>query len=147
MQAQEQLQAMQDTIERIYGDAQVQLGIGAPTFEMGTVTPGEAKVRVRHNLKPRELSANATPSEFRRWRRKYEQGGHHPRQRTNDLVQPCFLRSQGGRKEGPPGNRLHGSQQIHTTTDSPFPLDERNNRSYTPGSKAVLQVGRSAISS
>ena len=28
MQAQEQLQPMQDTIERIYGDAQVQLGIG-----------------------------------------------------------------------------------------------------------------------
>ena len=73
MQAQEQLQPMQDTIERIYGDAQVQLGIAAPTPEMGTVTPGAAKVRVRHDLKPWELSANATPSEFRRWRRKYEQ--------------------------------------------------------------------------
>ena len=73
MQAQEQLQPMQDTIERIYGDDQVQLGIGAPTPETGTVTPGAAKVRVRHDLKPWELSANATPSEFRRWRRKYEQ--------------------------------------------------------------------------
>ena len=31
MQAQDQLQPLQDTIERIYGDAQVQLGIGAPT--------------------------------------------------------------------------------------------------------------------
>ena len=30
-------------------------------------------MRVRHDLKPWELSANATPSEFRRWRRKYEQ--------------------------------------------------------------------------
>ena len=39
MQAQEQLQPMQDTIERIYGDAQVQLGIRAPTPETGTVTP------------------------------------------------------------------------------------------------------------
>ena len=38
MQAQEQLQPMQDTIERIYGDAQVQLGIGAATPETGTVT-------------------------------------------------------------------------------------------------------------
>ena len=73
MQAQKQLQPMQDTIERIYGDAQVQLGIGAATPETGTVTPGAAKVRVRHDLKPWELSANATPSEFRRWRRKYEQ--------------------------------------------------------------------------
>ena len=44
MQAQEQLQPMQDTIERIYGDAQVQLGIAAPTPETGTVTPGAAKV-------------------------------------------------------------------------------------------------------
>ena len=59
--------------ERIYGDAQVQLGIAAPTPETGTVTPGAAKVRVCHDLKPWELSANATPSEFRRWRRKYEQ--------------------------------------------------------------------------
>ena len=65
MQAQEQLQLMQDTIERIYGDAQVQLGIGAPTPETGTVIPGAAKVRVRHDLKPWELSANATPSELR----------------------------------------------------------------------------------
>ena len=62
-----------DTIERIYGDAQVQLGIGAPTPEAGTVAPGTAKVRVRHDLKLWELSANATPSEFRRWRRKYKQ--------------------------------------------------------------------------
>ena len=46
MQAQEQLQPMQDTIERIYGDAQVQLGIGAPTPETDTVAPGAAKVRV-----------------------------------------------------------------------------------------------------
>ena len=38
MQAQEQLQPMQDTIERIYGDAQVQLGIGAPTPETGTLS-------------------------------------------------------------------------------------------------------------
>ena len=30
-------------------------------------------MRVRHDLKPWELSANATPSEFRRWRLKYEQ--------------------------------------------------------------------------
>ena len=52
MQAQEQLQPMQDTIERIYGDAQVQLGIGAPTPETGTLTPGTAKVRVRHDFKP-----------------------------------------------------------------------------------------------
>ena len=69
MQAQDQLQPMQDTIERIYGDAQVQLGIGAPTPETGTVAPGAAKVGVRHDLKPWELSASATPSEFRRWRR------------------------------------------------------------------------------
>ena len=66
-----QLQPMQDTIERIYGDAQVQLGIGAPMPEMGTVAPGAAKVRVRHDLKPWELSASATPSEFRPWRQKY----------------------------------------------------------------------------
>ena len=70
MQAQDQLQPLQDTIERIYGDAQIQLGIGAPTPETGTVAPGAAKVRVRHDLKPWELSANVTPSEFRRWRRK-----------------------------------------------------------------------------
>ena len=44
MQAQDQLQPMQDTIERIYGNAQVQLGIGAPTPEKGTVAPGAAKV-------------------------------------------------------------------------------------------------------
>ena len=73
MQAQDQLQPMQDTIERIYGDTQVQLGIGAPTPEMGTVAPGAAKVHVCHDLKPWELSASATSSEFRRWRRKYEQ--------------------------------------------------------------------------
>ena len=93
MQAQEQLQPMQDTIERIYGDAQVQLGIAAPTPETGTVTPGAARVRVRHDLKLWELSANATPSEFRRWRRKYEQyylGSdigvtNHSRTASNDL--------------------------------------------------------------
>ena len=45
--AQDQLQSMQDTIERIYDDAQVQLGIGAPTPETGTVAPGAAKVRIR----------------------------------------------------------------------------------------------------
>ena len=44
MQAQDQLQPLQDTIERIYGDEQVQLGIGAPNFETGTVAPGAAKV-------------------------------------------------------------------------------------------------------
>ena len=71
--AQEQLQPIQETIERIYGDAHVQLGIGAPMPETGTVAPGAAKVRVRHNLKPWELSASAAPSEFRRWRKKYEQ--------------------------------------------------------------------------
>ena len=71
--AQEQLQQMQETIERIYGDAQVQLGIGEPTPETETVASGAAKVRVCHDLKPWELSASATPSEFRRWRRKYEQ--------------------------------------------------------------------------
>ena len=38
----DQLQPMEDTIERIYGDAQVQLGIGAPTPETGTVAPGAA---------------------------------------------------------------------------------------------------------
>ena len=64
MNAQEQLQSMQETIERIYGDAQVQLGKGAPTPETGTVEPGAAKVHVRHDLKPWELSASATPSEF-----------------------------------------------------------------------------------
>ena len=52
MQAQDQLQPLQDTIERIYGDAQVQLGIGAPTPETETVAPGAAKVRIRHDLKP-----------------------------------------------------------------------------------------------
>ena len=57
MQAQDQLQPLQDTIERIYGAAQVQPGIGAPTPETGTVAPGAAK-----DLKPWELSANATPS-------------------------------------------------------------------------------------
>ena len=71
MQAQDKLQPMQDTIERIYGDAQVQLGIRAPMPETGTVAPGAAKVRVPHNLKPWELSASGTPSEFRRWQRKY----------------------------------------------------------------------------
>ena len=50
--AQDQLQPMQETIERIYGDAQVQLGIGAPTPETGTVSPGAAKVRICHDLKP-----------------------------------------------------------------------------------------------
>ena len=30
-------------------------------------------MRVRHDLKPWELSASATPSEFQHWRRKYEQ--------------------------------------------------------------------------
>ena len=50
--AQNQLQSMQETIERIYGDAQVQLGIGAPTSETGMVAGGAAKVRVRHDLKP-----------------------------------------------------------------------------------------------
>ena len=64
--AQDQLQPMQETIEHIYGDAQVQPGIGAPTPETGTVAPGAAKVRVRHDLKPWELSASATPSAFRR---------------------------------------------------------------------------------
>ena len=64
---------MQETIERIYGNAQVQLGIGAPTPETGMVAPGAAKVRVCNDLKPWELSASATPLEFRRWRRKYEQ--------------------------------------------------------------------------
>ena len=73
MNAQEQLQPMQETIERIYGDAEVQLGIGSPTPETGTVAPGAAKVHVRHNLKLWELSASATPSKFRRWKRKYEQ--------------------------------------------------------------------------
>ena len=67
MNSQELLQPMQETIERIYGDTQVQLGNGAPTPEMGTMA------RIRHDLKPWELSASATPSEFRRWRRKYEQ--------------------------------------------------------------------------
>ena len=57
MHAQDQLQPLQDTIERIYGDTQVQLGIRAPTPEMGTVAPGAAKVSVRHYLKPWELSA------------------------------------------------------------------------------------------
>ena len=71
--AQDQLQPMQETIEWIYGDTQVQLGIGTPTPETGTVTPGAAKVRVCHDLKLWELSASATPSKFRRWRRKYEQ--------------------------------------------------------------------------
>ena len=64
---------MQETIERIYGNAQVQLGIRAPTPETETMAPGAAKVRVRHDLKPWELSVSASPSEFRRWRRKYEQ--------------------------------------------------------------------------
>ena len=41
----------------------MQLGIGAPTPETGTMAPGTAKVRVRHNLKPWELSASATPSD------------------------------------------------------------------------------------
>ena len=59
--AQDQLQLMQETIEWIYGDAQVQLGIGASTPETGTVAPGAAKVRVCNNLKPWELSASATP--------------------------------------------------------------------------------------
>ena len=49
--AQDQLQPMQETIERIYGDSQVQLGIRAPTHETGTVAPGAAKVLVRHDLK------------------------------------------------------------------------------------------------
>ena len=64
---------MQETIEKIYRDAQVQLGIGAPMPETGTVAPGAAKVRVCHDLKPWELSASATPFKFRKLRRKYEQ--------------------------------------------------------------------------
>ena len=64
MQAQDKLQPMQDTIERINGNAQVQLEIGALMTKTGTVAPGAAKVRVRHDLKPWELSASATPSEF-----------------------------------------------------------------------------------
>ena len=71
--AQEQLQPMQETIERIYGHAQGQLGVGHPSPETGSIAPGAAKVCVRHDLKPWELSASATPSEFRRWKRKYEQ--------------------------------------------------------------------------
>ena len=51
----------------------MQLGIGAPTLGTRTVAPGAAKVHVRHDLKAWELSASVTPSEFRRWRRKYEQ--------------------------------------------------------------------------
>ena len=62
---QDQLQPLQDTIERIYGDAQVQLGIGAPTPETGTVAPGAAEVRVRHDLKPWELLANAAANPCR----------------------------------------------------------------------------------
>ena len=58
MQAQDQLQPMLDTIEHIYGDTQVQLGIGAPTPETGTVAPGAAKVRIRHDLKPWEICAS-----------------------------------------------------------------------------------------
>ena len=54
---------LKKTIERIYEDAQVQLGVGAPSPEM-------AKVSVRHYLKPWELAASATPSEFRRWKTK-----------------------------------------------------------------------------
>ena len=63
--AQEQLQPMQETIERIYGDAQVQLGVAAPSPETGWITPRASKVRVRHDLKPWELAASATLSEFR----------------------------------------------------------------------------------
>ena len=55
---------MPETIEKIYRDAQVQLGIGAPMPETGTVAPGAAKVRVCHDLKPWELSASATPFKF-----------------------------------------------------------------------------------
>ena len=43
---------MQETIERIYRDAQVQLGVGAPSPETGGINLGAAKVRVRLDLKP-----------------------------------------------------------------------------------------------
>ena len=71
--AQDQLQSLQEQIERIYGDAQVQLGVAAPSPEMGGIDPGASKVRVRHDLKPWDLATSATPSEFRRWKRKFKQ--------------------------------------------------------------------------
>ena len=71
--AQDQLQPLQDQIERIYGEAQVQLGLAAPSPETGGITPGASKVRVPHDLKPWDLAASANPSEFRRWKGKFEQ--------------------------------------------------------------------------
>ena len=49
--AQEQLKPMQETFERIYGDAKMQLGVATPSPETGGITPGAAKVRARHDLK------------------------------------------------------------------------------------------------
>ena len=51
----------------------MQLGVAAPSPETGGIAPGASKVRVRHDLKPWELVASATPSEFQRWKRKYGQ--------------------------------------------------------------------------
>ena len=73
MAVQDQLQPLQFQTEQIYGDTQVQLSVAAPSPETGGIAPGASKVRVRHDLKPWDLVSLATPSEFRRWKRKFEQ--------------------------------------------------------------------------
>ena len=72
-QAQAQLQPLREQIERIYRDAQVKVGIAVQPPETGGVAPGASRVRVQMYLKPWDLSANTNPTEFSRWRRKFEQ--------------------------------------------------------------------------
>ena len=63
--AQNQLQPLQEQIERIYAYAQVQVGMAAQPHETGSVAPGASRVRIRMDLKPWNLLASATPTEFR----------------------------------------------------------------------------------
>ena len=51
----------------------MQLDVAAPSPETDGIAPGASKVGIRHDLKPWELAASATLSEFRLWQRKYEQ--------------------------------------------------------------------------
>ena len=65
--SQGQLKPLQKQIKRIYGDAQVEVGVAAQPPETGGVAPGASRVRVQMDPKPWD------PTEFRRWRRNFEQ--------------------------------------------------------------------------
>ena len=66
---QAQLHPLQEQIEHIYGNAQVSVDMAAQLHETGGEAPGASRIRVRMDLKPRDLSSNTTPTEFCRWRR------------------------------------------------------------------------------